>query len=153
MKKVAVLLLVSSSLLAGSAIAQDHTTKYDGQWRSSKMIGVNVYNSANEKLGDINELILDKAGKVESVVIGVGGFLGMGEHDVAVTFDKLKFVNEPLRSASGNTDDARKDGNRTTGTATRSDALAPNWYPDHAVLDANKDQLKSMPEFKYSNYK
>jgi PRC-barrel domain len=50
----------------------------------------NVYNEQNEKLGDINEVLLDKSGKATGVVIGVGGFLGMGEHDVMVGFDKLK---------------------------------------------------------------
>jgi hypothetical protein len=39
------------------------------------------------------ELILDKSGKVENVVLGVGGFLGMDEHYVAVALDKLKWVN------------------------------------------------------------
>ena len=61
-------------------------------WRASKVIGLGVYNETNERLGDINELILDKNGKVNAVVIGVGGFLGMGEHDIAVSMDKLKFV-------------------------------------------------------------
>ena len=56
----------------------------EGEWRASKLVGVNVYNDANEKIGDINDVILDKAGKVENVILGVGGFLGMGEHYVAV---------------------------------------------------------------------
>jgi hypothetical protein len=60
-----------------------------GNWRASKLMGLDVYNEGNEKLGDINELILDKNGKVAAVVIGVGGFLGMGEHDIAVSMDQL----------------------------------------------------------------
>jgi len=51
-----------------------------GQWRATKLTGVSVYNNNNEKIGDINELIVDRDGKVAAVVIGVGGFLGMGEH-------------------------------------------------------------------------
>jgi hypothetical protein len=43
-------------------------------WRSSKLIGLNVYNDQNEKLGDISEILFDKSGKVEGIVIGVGGF-------------------------------------------------------------------------------
>ena len=39
-------------------------------WRASKLMGLDVYNEANEKLGDVNELILDKNGKVNAVVIG-----------------------------------------------------------------------------------
>ena len=142
----------------------------EGEWRSSKLVGVDVYNEANEKLGDINEVILDKSGKVANVILGVGGFLGMGEHYVAVAFDRLKWVNEPVRSTTAATtktptnapatnvdSNARTaaDGTvRTTGatttTTTRPARVAnENWYPDHAMINATKDQLKSMQQFKY----
>ena len=39
---------------------------------------------------------MDKSGNIKAVVIGVGGFLGVGEHLVAIPFDKVKFVNEPI---------------------------------------------------------
>ena len=121
-----------------------------GEWRASKLIGVNVYNSANEKIGDINELILDSSGKVANVIIGVGGFLGMGEHDVAVSMDKLKFVNEPVRSTTAANDKDARPATTTTGAATRANDTRRNeWYPDHAMLDATKDQLKAMSQFKY----
>ena len=61
-------------------------------WRASKLVGLNVYNEQNEKLGDISEILLDKSGKVDGVVIGVGGFLGMGQRDIKVELSKLKFV-------------------------------------------------------------
>jgi sporulation protein YlmC with PRC-barrel domain len=72
----------------------------EGEWRASKLVGVNVYNDANEKIGDINDVILDRSGKVENVVLGVGGFLGMGEHYVAVAYDSLKWSNEPPGSST-----------------------------------------------------
>ena len=59
-----------------------------GQWRASKLVGVDVYNTANEKIGDISEILIDASGKVTSVIIGVGGFLGMGQHDVQVQLGK-----------------------------------------------------------------
>ena len=71
-----------------------------GQWRASKLIGVDVYNEQNEKLGDIDELIVDRSGKISGVVIGVGGFLGMGQRDIFIPMEKLKFVEEPLRSST-----------------------------------------------------
>ena len=74
--------------------------KAGGHWRASKLIGLNVYNEQNEKLGEINEVLLDTSGKATGAVIGVGGFLGMGEHDVMVGFDKLKWVNEPVRTTT-----------------------------------------------------
>ena len=115
-------------------------TAATGQWRASKLIGLNVYNEQNEKLGDISEVLVDKSGKVAGVVIGVGGFLGMGQRDILVSMDKLKFVNEP-RAAATNTGTTTQPANRS------ADA---KWYPDHAVMaGATKDALKTMQEFKY----
>jgi sporulation protein YlmC with PRC-barrel domain len=119
-------------------------------WRSSKLIGLNVYNDKNEKLGDINEILLDKSGKVEGVVIGVGGFLGMGEHDIKVDMSKLKFMDEPVRTSATTTTATTGEANRpATTTTTRS--TEKQWYPNHAVLSgASKEQLKTMPQFKYN---
>jgi sporulation protein YlmC with PRC-barrel domain len=158
--------LLTTALISGMASAQTATSKTDaanagaamhteGEWRASKLVGVDVYNEANEKIGDVNEVILDKSGKVANVILGVGGFVGMGEHYVAVAFDKLKWVNEPPRSittARTTSDGTVLDGTATigaaTGTATSRSANA-NWYPDHAVYNASKDQLLALPEFKY----
>ncbi|WP_213288320.1 PRC-barrel domain-containing protein [Bradyrhizobium sp. sGM-13] len=134
-----------------------------GNWRASKLMGLDVYNDANEKLGEVNELILDKQGKVNAVVIGVGGFLGMGEHDIAVSMDKLKFVEEPVRTSStapGATtrDTTGTQRETTTGAATGATTTtgrsgdANDWMPDHAVMSGTKEQLKAMPQFKYSDY-
>jgi sporulation protein YlmC with PRC-barrel domain len=156
----------SNKTAATDSVAAASSHK-EGEWRASKLVGVNVYNDANEKIGDINDVILDKSGKVENVVLGVGGFLGMGEHYVAVAYDKLKWSNEPPRStiastttSTGNRPANNVDGNsraadgtaRTTGAATTTaeDRKANGyWYPDHAVYNATKDQLKAMPLFKY----
>jgi sporulation protein YlmC with PRC-barrel domain len=135
------------------AAANAQQMKHSGEWRTSKMIGLAVYNQQNEKLGDINEILMDNSGKVVGYVLGVGGFLGMGEHDVLVKPDQVKFVNEPVRSNSASND---RPANQTTGTAANNNRPArtatEKWYPDHAVFNATKDQLKGMPEFKYSSY-
>src|ERR1700743_1459456 len=72
------------------------SSSYQGDWRPSKVVGLNVYNDNNEKLGSINDLLMDKSGSIKAVVLGVGGFLGMGEHLGAVPLAKVKFVNEPV---------------------------------------------------------
>jgi sporulation protein YlmC with PRC-barrel domain len=161
--------LLAATTLTGSALAQstapsstqtapaatDVTPKsQSGQWRSSKLIGLNVYNDQNEKLGDINEIILDRSGKVTGYVVGVGGFLGVGEHDVLVEPTKLKFVDEPARAATNTTGNppagAPSNTRNVSNTSnTGTSATGKRWYPDHAMLSANKDQLKSMPQFKY----
>jgi PRC-barrel domain len=160
MLKTVFMLLVGLSMVVVPAIAQDtpksntqgqtQQNAFDtGLWQGSKLIGVDVYNAQNEKIGDIKELMIAKDGKVANVAIGVGGFLGMGEHDVAVNFSELKWSNEPVRntatSSSANTA-------QTTGTATSNTSTADRKknYPDHAVLNATKDQLKAMPQFDYS---
>lgn len=55
----------------------------------SAWISKSVYNPGNENLGDINDVVINKDGKVDAVVIGVGGFLGLGEKNVAVPVDKI----------------------------------------------------------------
>jgi sporulation protein YlmC with PRC-barrel domain len=114
-------------------------SSFQGNWRSSKIAGLNVYNESNESIGSINDTLMDKSGNIKAVVIGVGGFLGLGEHLVAVPFDKVKFVNEPATTTTG--------AAPTTPTTT---AKQNPWYPDHAVYNASKDELKAMSEFKYS---
>jgi sporulation protein YlmC with PRC-barrel domain len=171
--KYAVTGVAASALLASVAFAQTPSANTDtattaapaaksdmsslkGSWRTSKLVGLNVYNDSNEKVGSISDLLTDKGGDIKAVVIGVGGFLGVGEHLVAVPLDKVKFVDEPgaytgaaSAPASGG---ARPSSTTTTGAATTAPAAAKKnpWYPDHAVFSATKDQLKAMPEFKYS---
>jgi sporulation protein YlmC with PRC-barrel domain len=176
--KTAVAGVAASALLASVAFAQtpsatDTTTKaapsapmttsattdmstMKGNWRTSKLVGLNVYNDSNESIGSINDLLTDKSGDIKAVVIGVGGFLGIGEHLVAVPMDKVKFVDEPIAYTSASNapaTGARPSSTTTTGAATTAPAAAPKknpWYPDHAVFSATKDQLKAMTEFKYA---
>jgi sporulation protein YlmC with PRC-barrel domain len=145
-----------SATKAAPATASD-TTSFKGNWRASKLVGLNVYNDSNESLGSINDLLTDKSGDIKGVVIGVGGFLGVGEHLVAVPLDKVKFVEDPIAytgaSSAPTSGGARPSTNTTTtGAATTAPAAVKKnpWYPDHAVFSATKDQLKAMPEFKYS---
>jgi len=136
------------------------TSSFQGSWRASKLVGLSVYNEKNESVGSINDMLTDKNGKIVAVVIGVGGFLGVGEHLVAVPFDKVKFSTEPVAytgasnapPASGGSGSTRPGGSSTTtGAATTAPASKPNpWWPDHAIFNATKDELKAMPEFKYS---
>ena len=141
------------------------SSQLQGDWRASKVVGLSVYNDSNEKLGSINDLLMDKSGNIKAVVLGVGGFLGMGEHLVAVPLDKVKFSSEPVAYTGTASTSAPSGGgsmmkppattpptSTTTGSAGAGAATKSNpWYPDHAVFGATKDELKAMPEFKYSN--
>jgi len=120
-----------------------------GDWRTSKVVGLSVYNENNESIGTINDLLMDKSGNIKAVVLGVGGFLGMGEHLVAVPFDKVKFVDTPVPSTTASSNSNRPASSTTGSTASSSSSKTNPWYPDHAVFNATKDELKAMPEFKY----
>jgi hypothetical protein len=140
-------IIVAAALLATPALAQTTTAPQPGapaaanqtmnkpatgQWRASKLIGVDVYNNQNEKIGEIDELIMTSNGQIAGAIIGVGGFLGMGERNVMVPLSQLRFAND--------------NGAATTGAARDGDR---KWYPERAVMNTNKEQLTGMPEFKY----
>ncbi|UGX99282.1 PRC-barrel domain-containing protein [Bradyrhizobium barranii subsp. barranii] len=173
-KCLAIAILATASI-SGAASAQtatnqvasttSATTHKVGEWRASKLANVDVYNEANEKIGSIHDVIVDRSGKVANVILGVGGVLGLGEHYVAVAFDKLKWVDQPVTSTTASTTSAPPNapaptsapdsatrtttGAATTTTTTTTTSASKSWYPDHAVLSASKDELKAMPEFKY----
>ena len=105
-----------------ASLTSADTQKLGDAWRASKIKGASVYNEKNEKVGSIDDLIIDRHDHVTYAVISVGGFLGMGNHLVAVRYDQLVI----------NADNKGK--------------------VDKIVLNgATKDALKAMPEFKYSN--
>jgi sporulation protein YlmC with PRC-barrel domain len=139
---------------AASPPAASTTASTSTMWRASKLIGVNVYNDQDEKLGSISEVLLDKSGKVDGVIIGVGGFLGMGQRDIKVELSKLKFVDEPMKTSATSTTSttgAAPGGTNRPTTTTTTTSTDKKWYPDHAVLSGvTKDQLKALPEFKYN---
>jgi sporulation protein YlmC with PRC-barrel domain len=60
-----------------------------GQSLASRFIGQPVTNSAGESIGNVNDLLFDNSGRIVHVVIGVGGFLGIGEKSVALPFAAL----------------------------------------------------------------
>jgi hypothetical protein len=61
---------------------------------ASSLIGQSVVNSQDEIIGDINDLVTDESGKVIAVLVGTGGFLGLGEKDAALGFEDLRFSRD-----------------------------------------------------------
>jgi sporulation protein YlmC with PRC-barrel domain len=136
-----------------------------GQWRVSKLIGLNVYNNDNEKIGNISEIIADRSGKLDAVVVGAGGFLGIDQRDVAVPYSQISWMYEPVRTAPATTGAGSQTGSNSENALTypdnraaavvdaahdrRNSENAPS-YPDHAVLNMTKEQLKAAPAFKFS---
>ena len=143
LKKHMAACVVTTALLAAPALAQTSSGSGSGsgassaaassgkflseekpnQWRASKLVGVDVYGPNKEKVGDINEVLIDRNGKAEAIVIGVGGFLGIGEKDVAVPFDQVRWSDNPndVRSTAS-TGGAGGTGTTATGGAASNTA-------------------------------
>jgi hypothetical protein len=81
-----------------------------------------------EAIGDITDLVLDETGQVKAVVIGVGGFLGIGERNIAVDFAQLRWV-------------AGQDGSQVLMMDTTREALeaAPEFDTDQIGQAVNTD--------------
>jgi sporulation protein YlmC with PRC-barrel domain len=116
-----------------------------GQWRMSQLDGLDVYGQDNEKIGDIKDVLLDKSGNAQVVVIGVGGFLGIGEKNVAVPFNSVQWMDQPPPRQAGS-----GTGTTGTGTATTGAGPANRDRPDHAKVNMTKDQLQNAPEFRFA---
>ena len=102
-------------------------------WRTSEIRGVDVYDDQNEKIGSVDDVLVDSHGNVKAVVIGVGGFLGVGERNIAVPFGELHWQVNTTRTTNGQ--QVAQDTN----------------HPTRATLPgATREQLQRAPEFKYA---
>jgi sporulation protein YlmC with PRC-barrel domain len=101
----------------------------------SKFKGTDVIGPDNAKVGDVNDMVFDKNGKLIGLVVGVGGFLGIGEKNVAMDMSAFQVV-------------PASTGSSTTGTST---APRANNDPTDIKLKVSwtKDQLKNAPDFNY----
>jgi PRC-barrel domain len=99
--------------LDGQIILQDKSTLL-----ASAIIGGSVYSPSDESVGDVNDLVIKPTGEIEAVVVGVGGFIGIGEKNVAIALNR--FTMEPTEDLA----------------STR------------LVLNATKEELEAAPAFK-----
>ena len=113
-------------------------------WTAEALIGRTVENAQGDNLGDINNVIINEKGDVVAVVIGVGGFLGIGEKNVGVPFDALDFrAVDPQENRADKTKDEKAE--------QKMDAMAARFDSEHAnmhiVLNTTKEDLEAAPAF------
>lgn len=98
------------------------------EMRMSQISGLEVRNSAGESLGDINDVVTDKSGKPTVAIVGVGGFLGLGEKNVGVPFEALTFAQA-------------SDGKNLARLDVTKEALhaAPTYVYKDKIASASKD--------------
>jgi hypothetical protein len=111
-----------SSMPAQSTAGHENfvQSQHATDWRGSKLLGATVYGPDNASIGEVNDVLIGNDGKIRAVVIGVGGFLGVGEKSVAVPLDALNITRKPESSAI-----------------------------DKIAVSYSKDELKNAPKFAY----
>jgi putative membrane protein len=123
----------------------DYVTRQEPtDWSAQALIGKSVKNMQDETLGDINNVVLNEKGDVVAVTIGVGGFLGLGEKDVGVPFDALKFRTAAEVESQAGTDNPTKEERAEEKREARNDTEHKNMV---IVLNATREQLENAPSF------
>ena len=137
LKTLAYATLFSTALIGSSAYAADNppapanppaqtqapsgvnfvTSQDKSQWRAPNLIGVGVYGSDDKQIGKIDDLLLDKNGSAQTIVIGVGGFLGFGKKDVAVPFSAMQWAYGSPEGSGDRSADSNDRDKRTTAAA------------------------------------
>jgi PRC-barrel domain protein len=140
-------LMVSGAMAQASPPASPPATKADAapadttkfisaqsadQWVFSKFKGTDVIGPDNAQVGNVNDMLFDKSGKILGLVVGVGGFLGIGEKSVAIDMSAFQPVPADTGSTTGGAMSSSNDP-----TAVK---LKVTW---------TKEQLKNAPDFQY----
>ncbi|WP_181706219.1 PRC-barrel domain-containing protein [Chthonobacter rhizosphaerae] len=105
--------------MAGAGSEQFVEMQQEGQWLASNLMGADIRGQNDEEIGDVKDVVLGQDGTPSAVVIGVGGFLGIGEKNVAVPFERLTVNRE-----EGESDDVQ------------------------IVLQTTKEELEQAPAFR-----
>jgi hypothetical protein len=105
------------------------------QWVFSKFKGTDVLGPDNAQVGNVNDLLFDKNGKILGLIVGVGGFLGIGEKSVAIDMSAFQAAPADTGSTAGAGGAAMSGNNDPTAVK-----LKVSW---------TKDQLKNAPDFQY----
>ena len=109
-------------------------------WRGSRLIGATVYGPDNASIGNINDVLISNDGRVRAAVIGVGGFLGVGEKDVAVPLDALNITRKPESSSIDKiTGSYSKDELKNAPTFAYIDSIGPQ-----TTGSSGSDKLQSL---------
>jgi sporulation protein YlmC with PRC-barrel domain len=87
---LAVVTLLSTATMAQQSHVQVMSSLPGDAFTVTDYYKQDVYDPSDNKIGDIKDVLIDKTGQAKALIIGVGGFIGMGEKDVAVPFDAVK---------------------------------------------------------------
>lgn len=138
------------------------TEQAENQISVNDFMGQAIYTADNQSIGDINDLLVEKDGGIVAAIVGVGGFLGIGEKNVAVPFENITITrvmdDDTAMTTDGaaTTDGTAATGMGTTGTAGTTAATDTDETQVEQVADAEvrltttetAESLRNAPEFR-----
>ncbi len=98
---------VAGSVHLGTSVEETRAVAVG--YRASRLIGAKVYNDRNQTIGKIDDLVVKPDGTISLAVLDVGGFLGMGRHQVAIPVEQFSSVRPGKAVLPGATKDALKE--------------------------------------------
>jgi len=141
--------------MTGAAFAEAHSEGFGNvaveqtDFLASDLIGMRIYNSEAEvdaatpvangaeqewdDIGEINDIIVSKDGEVTAVILGIGGFLGLGERDVSISMDKIRILND-------------EDGDRFLVVNTSKEMLEQAPEFERPMMDGEAMEGEAMTE-------
>jgi sporulation protein YlmC with PRC-barrel domain len=90
----AVFVVFATHALAQSTDSAFKLTQGANEWRVANYVGKPIVNASGEKIGDVSDMLFDRGGKITTVVVGVGGFLGLGAKQVALPFETVTYSDQ-----------------------------------------------------------
>jgi sporulation protein YlmC with PRC-barrel domain len=127
MKKIVSGIALAAALTTGAYAATTMSAAPTESWTVTNYYKQAVYDPKESKIGDIDDVLVDKSGKVTGLVVGVGGFLGAGEKDVIVPFTAVKTIKK--NDKWWLTLDETKDGLKNA-PGFKYDRASTTWVPD-----------------------
>ncbi len=127
------------------------TTQAPTQWRVPMLLGMNVYDANGKLAGTVNDVLIDRGGVVQDIVIGVGGFLGIGVKHVALPFTAVRWKTD-RHDATPYALTLLSQADCSTASASMAPAKTEikSGSPHKAYVAMTLAQLKAAPAFKYA---
>lgn len=122
---------------ASSASGTYLTEQAENHISVNDFMGQAIYTSDNQSIGEINDLLVEDNGGVVAAVVGVGGFLGIGEKNVAIPFDKITITRE---TATGDAAEAAADGETQAEVVAEAEV--------RLTTTETAESLRNAPEFR-----
>jgi sporulation protein YlmC with PRC-barrel domain len=138
----------TGSVDAGSAGNQFITQQTQGVLRASDLIDKDIVGPNNEDVGEIEDIVLDRNGRVAAFIIEVDGALGIGDREIAVPASAVQVDPVDTTASTGTIRGAGLPASTPQGEQVRNQLpISRVLSPDRIMLTMPVDQLKSIPEF------